>query len=211
MTPRDHEPDEALSLLDYRRRVAEAYRLVREAGGGEDAWRRWRATRDDLFGSHPQSAIGEVERGAFQGISYFSYDPAWAVDGRVEPAAEEERAQIGHSGDGGTWARRVGVVRFAVDGDDHELSVYWLDQYGGGLFLPFRDATAGSETYGGGRYLLDTAKGADLGGSGRTLRLDFNFAYHPSCVWSSRWSCPLAPPENRLDVPIRAGERLTHG
>ncbi|MGH3443580.1 MAG: DUF1684 domain-containing protein [Nitriliruptorales bacterium] len=209
MTLGGREPDETLSLLDYRRRVAEAYRLVREAGGGEDAWREWRTTRDELLGSHPQSAVGETEQPGFRGISYFAYGPAWAVDGQVVPAAEEERMQIGHSGDGGTWARGVGLVRFTVDGDAHELSLYWLDQYGGGLFLPFRDATAGRETYGGGRYLLDTAKGADLGGGDRTLHLDFNFAYHPSCVWSPRWSCPLAPPENRLDVAIRAGERLS--
>jgi len=86
--------------------------------------------------------------------------------------------------------------------------VFRLDQYGDALFLPFRDATAGSETYGGGRYLLDTAKGADLGGTETTLVLDFNFSYHPSCVHDPQWSCPLAPPENRLAVAVRGGERL---
>ncbi|HVM10097.1 MAG TPA: DUF1684 domain-containing protein [Acidimicrobiales bacterium] len=84
-----------------------------------------------------------------------------------------------------------------------------LEGYGGGLFLPFRDATAGDTTYGGGRYLLDTVKGADLGSTGSgDLVLDFNFAYHPSCAHDPRWSCPLAPPGSRLDVRMEAGERL---
>ena len=88
------------------------------------------------------------------------------------------------------------------------LSLFWIDVYGGGVFLPFRDATSGVETYGGGRYLLDTIKGADLGSIGGLVVLDFNFAYHPSCVHGDQWSCPLAPPENGLAVDVRAGERL---
>ena len=98
----------------------------------------------------------------------------------------------------------MGLVRLPVG----ELELYWIDVYGGGLFLPFRDATSGTETYGAGRYLLDTIKGADLGGDAAGLVVDFNYAYHPSCVYDPRWSCPLAPVANRLAVPIRAGERL---
>jgi uncharacterized protein (DUF1684 family) len=90
------------------------------------------------------------------------------------------------------------------------LAVWWLAQYGGGIFLPFRDATAGDSTYGAGRYLLDTAKGADLGLDGERLVLDFNFSYHPSCRYDSAWQCPLAPPENVLPVAIEAGEKLAH-
>ena len=88
------------------------------------------------------------------------------------------------------------------------LTLFWLDEYGGGIFLPFRDRTNGSESYGGGRYLLDGAKGADLGSGADSITLDFNFAYHPSCVHDSQWSCPLAPPQNHLDVAVRGGERL---
>jgi uncharacterized protein (DUF1684 family) len=90
------------------------------------------------------------------------------------------------------------------------LSLFWLTGYGGGLFLPFRDATNGTQTYGAGRYLLDTAKGADLGSGSApgTIVIDFNFAYQPSCAFYPQWSCPLAPPENRLEQPIEAGERL---
>jgi uncharacterized protein (DUF1684 family) len=90
-----------------------------------------------------------------------------------------------------------------------ELTLYWLGGYGGGVFLPFRDATTGKATFGGGRYLLDGIKGADLGrdAQGRAI-LDFNFAYNPSCAYSARWICPLAPPENALPVAIHAGERM---
>ena len=85
-----------------------------------------------------------------------------------------------------------------------------MEGYAGGLFVPFRDATNGTETYGAGRYLLDAAKSADLGGdpARRTLMCDFNFSYQPSCAFDPQWACPLAPPENRLDVPVRAGERI---
>ena len=105
---------------------------------------------------------------------------------------------------------RIGSVEVALPEGPQRLGVYWMAGYAGGLFLPFRDATNGRETYGAGRYLLDTAKSADLG-PGRapgSLVLDFNFAFHPSCAFDPRWSCPLAPPENRLDVRVEAGERL---
>ena len=92
-----------------------------------------------------------------------------------------------------------------------ELEVYWLEGYGGGIFLPFRDPTGGTETYGAGRYLLDTVKGADLGTSDGLLVCDFNFAYNPSCAYDPLWVCPLAPPPNRLEVPVRAGERYAAG
>jgi uncharacterized protein (DUF1684 family) len=112
---------------------------------------------------------------------------------------------------GGTMAmRRIGHVEIPFPGGTRRLGVFWMSGYAGGLFIPFRDATNGTETYGAGRYLLDAAKSADLGGDPArgTLILDFNFAFHPSCAFDPKWACPLAPPENRLDVPIRAGERL---
>ena len=112
---------------------------------------------------------------------------------------------------GGTMAmRRIGHVEIPFPGRTRRLGVFWMSGYAGGLFIPFRDATNGTETYGAGRYLLDSAKSADLGGDPArgTLILDFNFAFHPSCAFDPKWACPLAPPENRLDLPIRAGERL---
>lgn len=105
---------------------------------------------------------------------------------------------------------RVGRLEVPFEGRPRRLTLFWLPEYSGGFFLPFRDGTNGHETYGGGRYLLDTAKGADLGGdpSRSTIVVDFNFAYQPSCAFDPRWSCPLAPPENRLDIEVRAGERI---
>jgi uncharacterized protein (DUF1684 family) len=91
---------------------------------------------------------------------------------------------------------------------DATLDVWWLDQYGGGLFLPMRDATAGRSSYGAGRYVLDTAKGADLGGTHAEIVIDLNFGYHPSCRYNPRWECPLPADGNRIDAVIEAGERL---
>ena len=99
-------------------------------------------------------------------------------------------------------------VRFAVPGHEAELSLFWVGGYGGGLFLPFRDATHGRETYGGGRYLYDTIKGADLGAGVDEVVLDFNYAYNPSCAYNDRWVCPLSPPENSLPFAVEAGEKL---
>ena len=112
---------------------------------------------------------------------------------------------------GGTMSfSRIGPVESRSPDGPRRLGVFWMAGYAGGLFLPFRDATNGTETYGAGRYLLDAAKCADLGGDPErgTLVLDFNFAFQPSCAFDPKWACPLAPPENRLDLPIRAGERL---
>jgi hypothetical protein len=180
---------------------------VRASDDPRRAWDRWREVRDELFASHPQSPIPDDERPRFDGLSYFDHDPTLRVTAEVEPA-EPEHYEIGTS-DGGTYGfTRFGVARFSLQGADLALEAYWLEGYGGGVFLPFRDATAGRETYGAGRYLLDTVKGSDLGVApdGR-LVLDFNFAYNPSCAYDPRWACPLAPPPNRLDVEIRAGER----
>jgi uncharacterized protein (DUF1684 family) len=107
--------------------------------------------------------------------------------------------------------RRIGSVEIPFPGHGPRiLSLFWMDGYAGGLFLPFRDATSGAATYAAGRYVLDTAKSADLGGDPArgSLIVDFNFAYQPSCAFDPRWACPLAPPENRLDLAVRAGERL---
>jgi uncharacterized protein (DUF1684 family) len=102
----------------------------------------------------------------------------------------------------------VGTVRFRVRDAEAALAVYWFDGYGGGLWLPFTDGTSGDTTYGGGRYLYDTIKGADLGAAAERFMLDFNFAYNPSCAYDERWSCPLAPSENRLPFAVTAGERM---
>ncbi len=202
-----HEPDATLALWDYRRKVADTYAAVRAAGGGIDAWERWRAFRDDLFRTHSQSPLSRARRAGFEGVPYFSYDPMWRLEVEVVPL-EDEQESLAHSGAGATTFRRFGRVDIPAAGVVSTLTLYWLEGYGGGVFLPFRDDTNGESTYGGGRYLLDTAKGADLGHRGRRLVLDFNFAFHPSCVHDDRWSCPLPPPGNRINGLVEAGERL---
>jgi len=201
------EPTDSLDLLEYRRVVSEIYGAVREAGGGASTWSRWRTDRDELFATHPQSALPEESRDIFAGLPYFPYDPKWRVETQVQPLDVEE-LQLAHSGEGKTGFHRFGRVRFDIDGEQVELTLFWLAGYGGGVFLPFRDDTSGADTYGGGRYLLDSAKGADLGHERDLIVLDFNYAYHPSCVHDDRWSCPLAPQENWLAMEVRAGERL---
>ncbi|HEV7663054.1 MAG TPA: DUF1684 domain-containing protein, partial [Chloroflexota bacterium] len=106
--------------------------------------------------------------------------------------------------------RRIGRLDFTWRRQPHSLGALWIEGYAGGLFVPFTDATSGHESYGGGRYLVDSIKSADFGSdaAASTIVLDFNYAYHPSCTYDPRWVCPLAPRENRLAVPIEVGEKL---
>jgi uncharacterized protein len=199
---------QTFDLLDWKRRILALYAEVRASPEPEAAWGRWRAVRRELIDGHPQSPIQEPDRrAAFEGPWYFGYDPAYRVRAEVADA-EAERVVIEGSADGRFAFTRFGEARFELGGESQRLSLYWLEGYGGGLFLSFRDGTSGRETYGAGRYLLDTVKGADLGTEGDRLVLDFNFAYQPSCSYDPAWACPLAPPDNRLAIPVRAGERL---
>lgn len=201
--------DPRLQLADYRRRVAAMYADARDGElGPEDRLRRFRAARDGLFGTHAQSPIPQADRASFHGLAYWPYDPEQRVIAALEPEAAESEGAVPRSGGGEMHLQRIGSVSFHLAGEDCRLAVYWFTDYAGGIFIPFRDATNGPETYGGGRYLWDSAKGADLGSTDEALVVDFNYAYHPSCVYDPQWSCPLAPPANRLGIPIRAGERL---
>ena len=194
---------EALDLAGFRDAVARMY--LSDAGLVE-----FRARRDELFASHPQSPIPAGDRAGFTGLRYFPP----AEDAVVEVALRSEpgRLEIDTGGpDGVVRYDRVGVLGTPYG----PLSLWWLAAYGGGLFLPVRDGTSGRETYGGGRYLTDTVKGThgrgvQILGGGR-VRLDFNYLYNPSCAYDSDWACPLAPPENRLTEPVRAGELVYTG
>ena len=197
-----------LELLDWRRRVSSLYTEIRAAEDPEKAWWRWREVRDELLGSHPQSPLADEARATFSGLAYFDYDPAYRVTARLEPA-DAERIELPGSAEASFGATRFAKAVFGLAGMDLELGMYWLDGYAGGLFVSFRDGTSGRETYGAGRYLLDTVKGSDLGGRAGELLLDVNFAYNPSCSYDPRWACPLAPPDNRLPIEVRAGERYT--
>jgi uncharacterized protein (DUF1684 family) len=193
-----------LTLLDWRRRVAALYAAARGTRDPEAAWRRWRDGRDELFAGHPDSPLDEAARARFDGLPFAPYDPALRFEAALAPA-DPRRLELPTEADGMVPLERIGAVDL---GEIGAVDVWWIGGYGGGIFLPLRDGTAGHGTYGGGRYLLDTIKGADLGGDGERLVVDLNFAYHPSCTYDPRWSCPLAPDGNRTDVPVTAGEQL---
>lgn len=229
---------ERLELADWRRRISDLYAAVRAEAEDdpEAAWEVWREARQGLFRKHSQSPVPAADRRGFR-ASHWPYDPRLRFEAIVAPvppadpvdAATAAGPGLGSAGAsaapfgfGGTTLAlpvstggeeaftKIGRVTVRLPGGTRELGVYWMAGYAGGIFLPFRDATNGAETYGAGRYLLDTAKSADLGAGALpgSLILDFNFAFHPSCAFDPRWSCPLAPPENRLDLRIEAGERL---
>jgi uncharacterized protein len=198
--------DETLDLLDWRRRIADLYAEVRRTDDPRAAWHRWREARDELLVSHPQSPIPQRDRRSFRGARYFEFDPSMRVPADVREA-EPEHFDVEGSAGSSFGFTRFATARFDLRGLELTLGLYWMDGYAGGLFVSFRDATSGLSTYGAGRYLFDTGKGADLGSEGGRLVLDFNFAYNPSCSYDPRWACPLAPPDNRLQVAIEAGER----
>jgi uncharacterized protein (DUF1684 family) len=195
-----------VDLVSWRRSVGNLYRL-----SGADEVEQFRKGRDELFRDHPQSPIEPDERQAFSGLSYFPYDPAYRVPARFDDGDGTELLIDTGGEDGTVRFRRAGILAFELGGSACRLTVLSLVQYAGGLFVPFRDSTSGRETYGGGRYLFDTAKDTDghvldiTPGSPDAV-LDFNYAYNASCAYSPRWACPLAPPENYLKVPVRAGE-----
>ncbi|WP_369052588.1 DUF1684 domain-containing protein [Kineococcus terrestris] len=188
-----------LDVLDWRRRTAALYAAVRAAPDPATGHGLWRAGRDELFATHPASPLAPERRAAFTGLPVAPYDPALRAEVAVEDAPPQ-RHDVATGTDGTVHLERVGRVRLP---DVGTLDVWWLDQYGGGLFLPLRDPGPG---YGGGRYLLDTVKGADLGGRDGRLVVDLNFAYAPSCAHDPAWACPLPPPGNVVDVPVVAGE-----
>ena len=192
-----------LDVLAWRRAVFALYAEVRAAVDPEAGWTRWRAGRDRLLATSPASPLLPAAREGFAGLPYAPYDPALRFDVAVEPDAEPARLEVPTGTDGVVPFERLGHVTL---GDLGRLDVWWLGSYGGGVFVPLRDATSGRTTYGGGRYLLDTVKGADLGGTAGRLVVDLNFAYNPSCAYDPAWACPLAPPGNVLQVPVVAGE-----
>jgi uncharacterized protein len=204
-----------LALADWRRRVGDLYADVRRTAGDDPAaaWEHWVRTRETLFREHPQSPVPAADRGPFR-ARHWPYDKAIRFEVAVQPALPVASGalplELPNSGADTLAFSRIGAVDVPFAEGARRLSLFWMAGYSGGLFLPFRDMTNGTETYGAGRYLLDSAKSADLGGDAArgTLVLDFNFAFHPSCAFDPKWACPLAPPENRLDLAVRAGERL---
>lgn len=195
----------ALTLVDWRRRVSEIYATARDDDDSENAWTVWREARDELFRSHPQTPLTDDDPLRTGGLPYWPYDPSLRFDVELLPVAGTEPRMVEAGGDGTLQMNLIGRVELPVGGS---LDVWWLHQYGGGIFIPLRDGTSGDGSYGGGRYLLDTAKGSWLGGDDTSITLDLNFAYHPSCRYNPRWQCPLAPPGNTIAARVEAGERL---
>jgi uncharacterized protein len=196
----------ALEVADWRRQVFALYASVRESADLYAAHDLWRRERDRLFAEHPSTPLLPADREKFTGLPVRPYDPDWRFEVAVT-AAPHTRLEVETGTDGVVPFERIGLVDIPSMGT---LDVWRLASYGGGLFVPVKDALAGSPggTYGGGRYLLDTVKGADLGARGDSLVLDFNFAYNPSCAYDPAWACPLAPPGNVVDVEIPVGERV---
>lgn len=191
-----------LSLVDWRTRVADLYADVRAARTAEDGHRLWVHGRTELFATHPQSPTAR----SAATVRYAPYDPVLRFQVPVLPAEPESR-EVPAGDDGTVEMSRLGRVELPhpIAGS---LDVWWLDQYGGGLFVPLKDGTSGTASYGGGRYLLDTTKGAWLGGTDTSLVIDLNFAYHRSCRYDDRWTCPLAPAGNTVAASVEAGEQL---
>ena len=200
-------PD-GLALADWRRRISTLYAEVRAIPDPRRAWEYWWAVRSSLYRDHPVSPLAGLPAPSWRDIPVFDYDPDLRVDVATERLdGAEETVAVGP--DGSLTRRPVARTVGLSDLLGAELTLFWIGGYGGGLFLPFKDATNGAETYGGGRYLLDAIKGADLGFSHRgRLVLDFNFSYTPSCALNPAFVCPLSPPENTVPVPVRAGERI---
>ncbi len=215
-TQGDGSANDRAWLADWRRQVAALYSEVRAMAASDPAiaLAHWRAVRERLYREHPQSPVLHDQRDTFR-ARHFEHDPKVRFELVVEPAPPPALGafalELPNSGSDTLAFSRVGRISIPFPDGVRQLSVFWMAGYSGGLFIPFRDATNGTETYGAGRYLLDGAKGFDLGGDPATgtLVIDFNFASQPSCAFDPSWACPLAPPENRLEIAIRAGERLT--
>lgn len=165
-----------------------------------------RDSKDRSFRVDPESPLLPDQRADFEGLEYWPPDPAFYFAGSIQYYAEPQRFNIIATSGQERPCEKIGRIVFRIDGQPRTLQVYrLLDQPPGsdGLFLPFMDATTGKETYPAGRYVnLD-------GPQGGPYVLDFNQAYNPSCAYGSpeRFACPVTPPENRLEVAIRAGER----
>jgi uncharacterized protein (DUF1684 family) len=197
-----------LAVADWRRRVFALYQSVRAETDPAAAHAVWRAGRDDLLINHPASPVPADERRTYGGAPVGEYRPDLRFEAVIDTDVQHERWEFTSATDGLIPFSHIGVLHLPSVGD---LDVWWLESYGGGIFVPLKDGLAGRATYGGGRYLIDTVKGADLGGDLREGRLvvDLNFAYNPSCAYNPEWTCPLAPAGNRVAVELPVGELIS--
>jgi len=197
--------NDAMLLLDWRRQVSALYAQVRAIGEPRTAHEVWREGRNKLLRDHPESPIPADQRPGFSAVPVAEYDPSLRFSALVDVDVAPARLEMVTGTDGTVTLERAGAVHLPGVGD---LDVWWFGGYGGGVFVPIRDTRSDGATYPGGRYVIDTVKGADLGGDGGYLVVDLNFAYNPSCAYDPAWACPLAPPGNVVPVPVNAGELM---
>ena len=190
-------------VADWRRRVHDLYRVVRSGADPAAAHAAWVAGREKLLREHPASPVTVVADGG-TASSVAPYDSAFRFVVEVDTGVDAIRREVATGTDGVVALQRCGRVELPGLGG---LDVWWVGGYGGGVFLPLHDATSGGATYGGGRYVLDTVKGADLGGDAGGLVVDLNFAYQPSCAYDPAWACPLPSVGNTLGAPVPVGEQ----
>ena len=198
----------ALQIADWRQQVFDLYAQVRDSAQSDSpsaAHALWRAGRDRLFATHPASPLDTTAAASFDGLAVAGYQPDYRFEAVIDDDGVGEEMTVPTGTDGTVAFQRLGTV--GLDGVGR-LALWRLASYGGGLFLPLRDGSAGQTggTYGGGRYVLDTVKGAHLGVVGDRVVIDLNFAYNPSCAYDEAWACPLPGPDNRVDVELRVGE-----
>ena len=159
----------------------------------------FRSAKDAFLRQDPHSPLTHEHRHAFAGLAYYPYNPQLRLELPLDRDVPADTVTLDTSTGESQEYRRAGKIRFTVEGQAAELTLYQGPH--GELFLPLRDATSGEETYGAGRYLeptlIDDAR----------VRVDFNYLYNPNCAYNEAWSCPLPPRENWLQVPIRAGEK----
>ena len=161
--------------------------------------KRFRAEKDGVFARDPHSPLTDDQRRNFQGLEYFDENPQLVIQAGIDREVDPEEVRMGTSSGEEQVYHRYGLVRFRVDEQPAQLTLYSSED-SAELFVPFRDATSGHETYGAGRYL-------EVEAHDDHVTIDFNYAYNPNCAYDSAWSCPLPPTENWLRVPIRAGEK----
>lgn len=193
----------SVDVVDWRRRTGELYAQVRAAAKPAEAHALWVKGRDVLLREHPASPVPPAKRGVYGGARVAPYVSDYRFVVPLDTDVPPERRDVSTGTDGIVAFELAGRVALPGLGT---LDVWWLSGYGGGLFLPLKDATSGGESYGGGRYVLDTVKGADLGGGADGLVIDLNFAYQPSCAYDEAWACPLPGPGNVLGSPVPVGE-----
>jgi hypothetical protein len=196
----------ALALLDWRRRTHQLYRTVRTHGDPLVAHALWREGRDQMLADHPASPLLPEHRAGFEGLDVAAYDERYRVEATLDDAPAGA-FEVATGTDGTVGFERAGRVRLPLPDGVVDLDVWRLTSYGGGLFVPLKDGSCGRTTYGGGRYVLDTVKGADLGSQEGRLVIDLNFAYNPSCAYDPAWACPLAPSGSTTPVVVPVGEQ----